>query len=113
MSKQSVARSRDDRIERLFVGMVGVARQVHATGQRWTRSTADLTAAEAAVMRVVDRESGCRSGAVAAQLGVGPSAVSRLVTGLCERGLVERRPDPEDGRAELLTLTEAGRTTMQ
>jgi DNA-binding MarR family transcriptional regulator len=105
--------ARDDLIERLFTGVVTVARQVHATGQRWTQSTADLTIAEAAVMRVVAREGSCRSSAVAAQLGVGPSAVSRLLTGLCERGLVERRPDPADGRAELLALTDRGRTTMQ
>jgi DNA-binding MarR family transcriptional regulator len=105
--------ARDDLIERLFTGMVTVTRQVHATGQRWTQSAADLTTAEAAVMRVVAREESCRSSAVATQLGVGPSAVSRLLSGLCERGLVERRPDPADGRAELLTLTDCGRTTMQ
>ena len=40
-------------------------------------------------------------------------AVGRQLTGLGERGLVERRPDPVDGRAELLALTELGRTTMQ
>jgi DNA-binding MarR family transcriptional regulator len=105
--------SRDDRIERLFTGMVTVARQVHATSQRWTQSASDLTTAEAAMMRVVAREGSCRPSAVAAQLGVGPSAVSRPLTGLCERGLIERDPDPADGRAELLALTDTGRKTMQ
>lgn len=104
---------RDDRIERLFTGMVAVTRQVHATGQRWTQWASDLTTAEAAMMRVVAREGSCRPGAVAAQLGVGPSAVSRPLTGLCERGLIERHPDPADGRAELLALTDLGRKTMQ
>jgi DNA-binding MarR family transcriptional regulator len=113
MVKQLLDASRDDRIERLFLGMVTLARQVHATGQRWTESASDLTTAEAAVMRVVAGETTCRPGAVAAQLGVGPSAVSRLVAALAERGLVERRPDPADGRAELLELTEVGRKTMQ
>jgi DNA-binding MarR family transcriptional regulator len=111
MVNQSRA-ARDDRIERLFTGMVTVARQVHATGQRWTESASDLTTAEAAVMRVVAREGTCRSGAVAVQLGVGPSAVSRLVSALAERHLLERHRDPADGRAELLALTDLGRKTM-
>ena len=113
MLNQSRESARDERIERLFTGMVAVARQVHATGQRWTESASDLTTAEAAVMRVVAREGSCRAGSVAAQLGVGPSAVSRLVSALVERGLVERHPDPADGRAELLALTDLGGTTMQ
>lgn len=36
-------------------------------------------------------------------------ALSRLVDRLAERGLIERRPDPEDGRGVRLALTEAGR----
>jgi DNA-binding MarR family transcriptional regulator len=103
---------RDDGIERLFTGMVTVARRMHTTGQRWTHSASDLTTAEAAMMRIVAREGRCRPGEVAAELGVGPSAVSRLLTGLCERGLVERHPDPADRRADLIGLTDLGRATM-
>jgi DNA-binding MarR family transcriptional regulator len=36
-------------------------------------------------------------------------ALSRLVDRLAERGLIERAPDPEDGRGVRLALTEAGR----
>ena len=36
-------------------------------------------------------------------------ALSRLVDRLADRGFVERRPDPADGRSVLLSLTEAGR----
>ena len=36
-------------------------------------------------------------------------ALSRLVDRLAERGLVERRPDPADGRGVRLALTAAGR----
>jgi DNA-binding MarR family transcriptional regulator len=35
-------------------------------------------------------------------------ALSRLVDRLAERGLIERRPDPADGRATRLSLTSAG-----
>lgn len=37
-----------------------------------------------------------------------PSTVSRQVAQLVSRGLVERRPDPQDGRAAQLSATEAG-----
>ena len=36
-------------------------------------------------------------------------ALSRMVDRLVERGLVARRPDPADGRAVRLALTDAGR----
>jgi DNA-binding MarR family transcriptional regulator len=36
-------------------------------------------------------------------------ALSRLVDRLADRGLVERRTDPADGRGVLLALTDAGR----
>jgi DNA-binding MarR family transcriptional regulator len=38
-----------------------------------------------------------------------PSTVSRQVAHLVRSGLVARHPDPRDGRAALLTATEAGR----
>jgi DNA-binding MarR family transcriptional regulator len=40
-------------------------------------------------------------------------ALSRLVDRLAERGLVERRSDPADGRSILLSLTEAGRAVQR
>ena len=40
-------------------------------------------------------------------------ALSRLVDRLAERGFVERRPDPADGRSTLLSLTEAGRAAQR
>jgi DNA-binding MarR family transcriptional regulator len=40
-------------------------------------------------------------------------ALSRLADRLAERGFVERRPDPADGRSVLLSLTEAGRAVQR
>ncbi|MFJ9420069.1 MarR family winged helix-turn-helix transcriptional regulator [Streptomyces sp. NPDC101227] len=40
------------------------------------------------------------------------STVSRQVRSLVERGLVARRPDPEDRRGTLLTATDAGRVAF-
>lgn len=49
-----------------------------------------------------------RSSALAEVACIDPSTVSRQVSQLVEAGLVERRPDPEDGRAVLLAATDAG-----
>ncbi|MCW1250362.1 MarR family winged helix-turn-helix transcriptional regulator [Acaricomes phytoseiuli] len=54
----------------------------------------------------------CRASELAERIGVGPSALSRQLAELGEAGLLERRPDPEDGRATLIKLSAAGRRTL-
>ena len=49
-----------------------------------------------------------RSSALAEAVCVDPSTVSRQVAELVKAGLVERVPDPADGRASLLVATERG-----
>lgn len=51
-----------------------------------------------------------RLSALAETLLADPSTVSRHISVLVGRGLVERSPDPADGRASLLSVTEPGRT---
>jgi DNA-binding MarR family transcriptional regulator len=46
-----------------------------------------------------------RAGAIADVLNSDPSTVSRQVAALVKDGLLERRSDPDDGRASLLALT--------
>ncbi|MEX5637308.1 MarR family winged helix-turn-helix transcriptional regulator [Parafrankia sp. FMc2] len=50
-----------------------------------------------------------RLGALAASVQSDPSTVSRQVSALVRAGYVERRADPDDGRAVVLDVTEAGR----
>ncbi|OFI37614.1 transcriptional regulator [Arthrobacter sp. SW1] len=45
---------------------------------------------------------------LAARLGVSPPVLSRHIAELEELGLVVRRPDPADGRAQLVALSEEG-----
>jgi DNA-binding MarR family transcriptional regulator len=47
--------------------------------------------------------------ALATRLHLQKSTVSRLVAQLTDRGWVERFPDPNDGRAQLVSLTSEGR----
>ncbi|OLT10503.1 hypothetical protein BJF78_28785 [Pseudonocardia sp. CNS-139] len=49
-----------------------------------------------------------RVGAIAHAVGTDPSTVSRQVAALVAAGFVERRADPDDGRAHLLAVTDAG-----
>jgi len=50
-----------------------------------------------------------RSGALAEGLLADPSTISRQVAQLVSLGYVERRADPDDGRATVLAATDAGR----
>ncbi|MCK9894802.1 MarR family winged helix-turn-helix transcriptional regulator [Frankia sp. AgB32] len=49
-----------------------------------------------------------RLGSLAVAVQSDPSTVSRQVSGLVRDGYVERRADPDDGRAVVLAVTEAG-----
>ncbi|MEV4944426.1 MarR family transcriptional regulator [Streptomyces sp. NPDC053755] len=56
---------------------------------------------------IVDQR-GCRATDLAAHYMLDKSTVSRQVAGLEKMGLVERRPDPDDHRVQVLHPTEAG-----
>ncbi|MEH0971857.1 MarR family transcriptional regulator [Micromonospora sp. CPCC 205546] len=54
----------------------------------------------------------CHARELAARSGLDPSTVSRSVATLVGHGLVERRADPADKRASLLTVTAAGKAAL-
>jgi len=54
-----------------------------------------------------------RASALAEAVHSDPSTVSRQVAALVKDGLVERRADPDDGRASVLALTEAGERLLE
>ncbi|MER6563420.1 MarR family transcriptional regulator [Streptomyces sp. NPDC001027] len=53
-----------------------------------------------------------RATELAAYIGVGKATMSRQLRALEQLGLVARAPDPADGRAWLVDLTEEGRTRV-
>lgn len=57
------------------------------------------------LLKYLHNEGPMRAGELAECLHTDPSTVSRQVAGLVRDGLLERRADPEDGRASLLVLT--------
>ena len=58
--------------------------------------------------------SGCtlRLGELAEAEDLDPSTMSRRVAALEDRGLIERRPDPLDGRAQRIAITDAGNALL-
>src|SRR3954471_24607832 len=61
----------------------------------------------------LERDGDQRCSALAAQAGVAVSVASRQLAVLERLGYVERRPDPQDGRASLLRLTPAGAAALE
>ncbi|GAY08428.1 MarR family winged helix-turn-helix transcriptional regulator [Pseudonocardia sp. N23] len=54
-----------------------------------------------------------RSADLAEALCTDPSTVSRRVAALVKQGLIERRADPDDGRASLLAVTDDGHSALE
>ncbi|XVV16170.1 MarR family winged helix-turn-helix transcriptional regulator [Actinoplanes sp. CA-131856] len=62
----------------------------------------------------IDRTpTGCHARELAIHAALDPSTISRAVATLVSGGLVAREPDPHDGRASVLVVTEKGHTAME
>ena len=72
----------------------------------------DLTPAQAGLLRLIAWQPGQSQQAVARTLGTPPSRLVLLIDGLEERGLIERRRNPDDRRHHALYLTAAGTDFM-
>lgn len=72
----------------------------------------DIDAGSYAVLLTISRSAPLRLVELADEFGLDKSTMSRQVTALQSLGLVRRRPDPEDGRAFLLELSEDGRRRL-
>ncbi|MFE3291230.1 MarR family winged helix-turn-helix transcriptional regulator [Rhodococcus sp. NPDC059234] len=60
------------------------------------------------VLHVLVTVGPCRQNELANHLCVSQSSLSRQIADLVDAGFVERRPDPVDGRASLVQLSESG-----
>jgi DNA-binding MarR family transcriptional regulator len=54
-----------------------------------------------------------RASDLAGHFGLGKATISRQLKVLAELGLIEREPDPVDGRAHVLVLTAKGRQRLE
>jgi DNA-binding MarR family transcriptional regulator len=73
----------------------------------------DLTPSQTAVLIRLWKEGASSTSALAGAERVRPQSMATIVAALDQRGLIERTPDPEDGRRQVLSLTEAGRARAE
>src|SRR5258708_17536941 len=67
-----------------------------------------VTRAQWAVLVRLDRFEGLKQSELAEMLDLQPITLTRLLDPLCDSGLIERRSDPNDRRAQRLFLAPAG-----
>ncbi|WP_406452875.1 MarR family transcriptional regulator [Streptomyces sp. NBC_01622] len=72
-----------------------------------------LTMPERAALAQLDRSGPTTSSALARDAQITAQAMGATLSALRTRGLVERRPDPEDGRRVVLTVTDEGRQALR
>ena len=71
-----------------------------------------LSLARWKVLEILEGKGAIRQKALAQELGFAERSVSQAVESLSGDGLVERMPDPADGRAKLVTLTDEGAAAL-
>ena len=69
----------------------------------------DLTPAQSSVLLRLDRDGASSTTLLAAAEGIRSQSMTATLNALHARGLIERRPDPGDGRRYIVTLSDAGR----
>ncbi|TDW83553.1 MarR family winged helix-turn-helix transcriptional regulator [Kribbella sp. VKM Ac-2566] len=75
--------------------------------------TDDLTPSQSSVLSRLDKEGPASASELAAAERVRPQSMAAILAGLREAELLERNPDPEDGRRQVVSLTTAGRNRLQ
>jgi DNA-binding MarR family transcriptional regulator len=103
---------RTEAVHDLFEGLLHFSRALKARSADWSHGALDLTRGDIVTLGVLEVRGSTRPGQIAAALNVDPSVVSRQLATLTSLGLVTRGTDPDDGRAELITITPAGRQRL-
>jgi DNA-binding MarR family transcriptional regulator len=96
---------------RLATAMFALGKQQATFGHKMSRAGVDRSAVM--LLKTLVHSGPCRSSALATAVHSDPSTVSRQIATLVRDGLVERRADPEDGRASVLVATETGVTLLE
>jgi DNA-binding MarR family transcriptional regulator len=75
---------------------------------RQTRTDGELTLPESSALTRLDRGGPATASALAKLEQISPQSMGATLGALEAKGLIERRPDPGDGRRAVLSVTEAG-----
>ncbi|MEU1122053.1 MarR family winged helix-turn-helix transcriptional regulator [Streptomyces sp. NPDC005899] len=105
----STPREREESLEVIQRELTAFARRARAAA---ARLHPDLPLVSYTLLAHIDRSQGCRAADLAAHYMLDKSTVSRQISALEKLGLVERHPDPNDHRIQVLRPTAAGITTL-
>jgi len=75
---------------------------------RQTRADGELTLPESSALTRLDRGGPATASELAKQEQISPQSIGATLGALEAKGLIERRPDPGDGRRAVLSVTDAG-----
>ncbi len=112
MPTPTVERHRTEAVQALFEGLLRFSRALRARSGDWGHAANDLTRGDVVTLGVLASRGSIRPGRIAVALNVDPSVVSRQLVTLERLDLVTRGTDPEDGRAELITITPQGQERL-
>jgi DNA-binding MarR family transcriptional regulator len=104
MAAETDAMDHDD-TARLYLAVGRLTRSLRRVGS----GSAELGHGAVSALFTLVSHGSMRLGDLAAKEGVAPPTLSRIVASLLEGGFVRREPDPNDGRASLVTVTETGK----
>jgi DNA-binding MarR family transcriptional regulator len=96
-------------VNRLIGVLYRLSQQAEAEFRSLAQSRYGIGAGDLRILLALRRAGACRPTELFQILLITSGAVSKQVSRLCERGLVERRSDPAHKGAVMLQLTQAGR----
>ena len=97
-------------IEREVGALIRRVRRV--IGERARSVHPELQPSAYLILTYLHEEDDVRSSKLVENFGIDKGAISRQISSLVDLGLVERFPDPEDGRATRLRLTDDAKTRI-
>lgn len=106
---------REEITEDISGSAVSAARDLRVVFSRLRRrlreiaETQDLTPSQVSALTLLGKAGTTSASALAATEGVRPQSMAATLAGLDRHGLIQRHPDPQDGRRQLVSLTRAGR----
>jgi DNA-binding MarR family transcriptional regulator len=80
---------------------------------RQVKAEGELTLPESSALARLDSGGSTTAAALARLEQISPQSMGATLGGLEVRGMIERAPDPQDGRRVFLSVTEAGRHALR
>jgi len=103
----------DDAVAALFDNLSSFARSLRSLAHRHDSEFPSLRRSDVMLLRTLAEQGECRLSDLSHRLALNPSVISRQLADLEADGIVDRRADPDDGRAGLVSLSRKGREQLE